>query len=273
MQVGSRMNLGAIIRDGRHARRWTQTALGKRARVSRSMIGAVEGGSANPSLDTLERIAGALDAELVLDLRLPTVIGRADQVDAAHARCVAAARRVLERRGFICAVSARSSTAGCTDGSTSGLRSGAGRLLVVEVKTELRDLGGLQRQLGWYRAAARIPEAAGEVSRSVAVALFLATDANDASLLANRDAITASFPIRGRAARDLLAGSAGAPETGRVGAARSYPSSVQGSGWVLAMIDPRRRGDSIWVATRLDGRRSPAPYRSYADFMAAVARR
>jgi transcriptional regulator with XRE-family HTH domain len=260
MQPGLRAQLGSAIRDGRHARRWTQEALGHRARVSRSMIGAVEGGWANPSLGVLERIAGALGAELVLDLRLATVIGRADRADAAHARCVAAARRALERHGFICAVECE-----IVDGRLRGwidllaFDPVSSLLLVVEVKTELRDLGGLLRQVGWYqRTAGAIAQRRGwHVRRTVAVVVFLATDANDASLVANREAITASFPIRGRAARDLLTGSAVTP----------------GSGWALSMIDPRRRRDSVWAASRLDGRRTPAPYRSYADFMTAVARR
>ncbi len=44
------------------------------------------------------------------------------------------------------------------------------------------------------------------------------------------------------------------------------------TGWGLAMVDPRRRGARSIHGLRVDGRRSDAPYRDYADFM-RVARR
>jgi hypothetical protein len=222
------------------------------------MIAMVEAASASASVDTLDRIARALDGELIVDLRLPTVIGRADQGDAAHARCVAAARRSLERRGYVCAVECE-----IVDGRLRGwidllaFDPASGRLLIVEVKTELRDVGGLQRQVGWYQRAG--PTVAGAlgwtVRATVVVVVFLATDANDAALVANRDTLASAFPLRGRAVRDLLV-------------ERVVPT--RHPGWGLVMIDPRRRGDRVWAATRLDGRRTPAPYRSYADFMEAV---
>ena len=231
------------------------------AGVSRSMVAALEAGSADASLRTLDRIARSLDAELILDLRLPTVIGRADQLDAAHARCVAAARRSLERHGYVCAVECE-----ILDGRLRGwidllaFDGVSGRLVVVEVKTELRDLGGLQRQVGWYvRAAPGVGRARGwAVSSTVGVVVFLATDANDSALVAHRDTIDAAFTLRGSAVRDLLA-------------RRTVP--VAPRGWGLVMIDPMRRGDRRWSATRLDGRRTAAPYRSYADFMGTVRAR
>jgi len=225
------------------------------------MIAAVECGAADPSLRTLDGIARCFDAELIVDLRLPTVIGRHDQRDAAHARCVAAARRSLEARGYLCAVECE-----IIDGRVRGwidllaFDPASGRLIVVEVKTELRDLGGLQRQIGWYvRAASEVGRAFGWAVRStIGIVVFLATETNDASLVANRDGITASFPLRGRAVRDLLV-------------SRTAPTGRRG--WGLVMIDPLRRGDRRWGTTRLDGRRTAAPYRSYADFMETVRRR
>jgi len=222
------------------------------------MVAAVEGGSADASLETLDRIARALDGELIVDLRLPMVIGRADQVDAAHARCVAAARRSLECRGYVCAVECE-----IVDGRLRGwidllaFDPASGRLLLVEVKTELRDLGGLQRQVGWYqRAAPGVARGFGwSVGSTIVVVVFLATDANDSALVAKRDTFTAAVPLRGRAVRELLV-------------ERSAPPGPPG--WGVVMIDPRRRGDRRWAATRLDGRRTPAPYRSYADFMESV---
>lgn len=255
-----RSRFGSLVREGRLARRWTQRQLAARAHLSRSMVAVVEAGSPGASLDTLARIAGALDGELIVDLRLPTVIGRTDQDDAAHARCVAAARRSLERRGYECAVECE-----IVDGRLRGwidllaFDPASARLLVVEVKTELRDVGGLQRQVGWYqRAAPTVARSLGwTVHSTVVVVAFLATEANDTALVANRDTLAAAFPLRGRAIRDLLFERTAPP--GR-------------PGWGLVMIDPRRRGERLWAATRLDGRRTSAPYRSYAHFMATTRR-
>ncbi len=261
MTPSPRTALGRQILQGRRARGWTQADLGGRAGVSRSLISAIETGAVGVGIPTLECLAKALDADLIVELRLPTVIGRSEQADAAHARCVAAARRALERRGFLCAVECE-----IADGRLRGwidllaFNPVSGRLLVIEVKTELRDVGGLQRQLGWYRRAApAIARSRGWQARdTVAVAVFLATDANDSALLTHRDSIMKAFEVRGRAAIAILVGSETVSPPG---------------GWALAMIDPRRRGDRVWAATRLDGRRAPAPYRSYADFMAVTTGR
>lgn len=260
MTAELRTRFGSLVRTGRHSRRWTQAQLAARARISRSMVAGVECGSADASIETLDHIARALDGQLIVDLRLPSVIGHADQLDAAHARCVAAARRSLERRGYVCAVECE-----IVDGRLRGwidllaFDPASGRLLVIEVKTELRDVGGLQRQVGWYqRAAPAVARGLGwSVGTTIVVVVFLATDVNDAALVANRDTFSATFPLRGKAVRDLLV-------------ERIAPANPQG--WGVVMIDPRRRGDRRWAATRLDGRRTPAPYRSYADFMEAVRR-
>jgi hypothetical protein len=54
-------------------------------------------------------------------------------------------------------------------------------LLVIEVKTELADLGGLERQFGWYaREARRAVRGLGWNPTEVApVALLLSTEMND----------------------------------------------------------------------------------------------
>lgn len=252
MSGSIRSALGQKVRTARLARDWTQGELATRAGVSRGLVSAVERGAAEASLESIERIAVALDARLVVELRVPLVIGRDEQRDAAHARCVAAVRRALERRGFICVVEQP-----FADGRTRGwidllaFDPASGRLVVVEVKTQLRDFGGLLRQVGWYASRARaVAREIGWRVRSVdAVVVFLATEDNDAALEANADMIRSSFPCRGRALR------AGLMPGGRLG------------GWGLAMIDPRRRGDRRWATLRLDGRRERAPYRSYADFI------
>jgi transcriptional regulator with XRE-family HTH domain len=244
-QIGSTIHAARIDRD------WTQAELAAAANMSRSMVSAIEAGVRSASPAALQRLAAALDAELVVELRPALVVGRADQRDAAHAACVAAVRRWLERHRHRCVVEQP-----IVDGRVRGwidllaYDPAAGRLLVVEVKTELRDLGGLQRQVSWYVRAARSAVAPlGWLPRQVAaLTAFLATNDNDVRLSSQRDAIDQEFPIRGRA---LLGALAGGPF----------------ERWGIAMVDPRRRGARLWLGLQLDGRRSAAPYASYADFM------
>jgi transcriptional regulator with XRE-family HTH domain len=56
--------LGRRIREIRTAKGLTQEKLGSKADVSYKFVGEIERGLQNPSFDTLEKIAGALDVEL-----------------------------------------------------------------------------------------------------------------------------------------------------------------------------------------------------------------
>lgn len=255
MPTKLREAVGAAVRAARLDRGWTQTELGAAARVSRSLVSAIEVGSCAWSIESLEHVAEALRADLVVELRPPLVVGREEQHDAAHSLCVASVRRWLQRRGWTCVVEVP-----IVDGRIRGwidllaFDPVSGRLLVVEVKTELRDLGGLQRQIGWYgRDAPKAAASLGWRHREVVVlVVFLATQENDQRFGRQWDAISASFPVRGRALGDALEG----------GPFRS---------WGLTMIDPRRRGARRWIGLRRDGRRAAPPYASYVDFMKVVA--
>jgi hypothetical protein len=128
-------------------------------------------------------------------------------------------------------------------------------VLVIEVKTELHDLGQVERQLGWYEreawAAARRLHWRPE--RVVGALLLLATEETDERLRANREPLAASFPVRAAGLASIVdAGSA---------ATRAR---------ALAMIDPRSKRRRWLRAARMDGRRTVAPYRDYADFMRAL---
>jgi transcriptional regulator with XRE-family HTH domain len=61
--------IGRKVRELREARAMTQAELAARMGSSQSVIARLELGGAEPRLDTLERVAQALDAALVLDLR------------------------------------------------------------------------------------------------------------------------------------------------------------------------------------------------------------
>ena len=59
-----RARLGANVRELRVRRKLTQETLGERAGLSYKFIGEVERGLGNPSVESLTRIARALDADI-----------------------------------------------------------------------------------------------------------------------------------------------------------------------------------------------------------------
>jgi len=252
-----RVRLGASIRDARRDRGWSQAVLATSAGVSQPLVSIIESGRIGASIESLGDVAGALGAELVIEVRPQRVIGRSEQRDPAHARCVAACRRIFEDAGLACAVE-REIVDGRLHGwiDLLGYDAKSRRLVIAEIKTEIRDVGGLQRQVGWYvhacMSAARDLE--WQPKENVTVVALLATAANDAAVLANRQAFGQAFPMRGVALASALF------EGGPV------------AGWGLTMVDPRRRGARAIQGLRVDGRRSDAPYRDYADFMRVVRR-
>jgi transcriptional regulator with XRE-family HTH domain len=56
--------LGRRLRALRKLRKLTQEQLGERARLSGKFVGEIERGVGNPSLEVMDRIAGALGVEL-----------------------------------------------------------------------------------------------------------------------------------------------------------------------------------------------------------------
>lgn len=130
-----------------------------------------------------------------------------------------------------------------------------GVMLVIELKTEIHDLGQIERSLGWYeREAWLVARRFGwQPTSAMPCLLLLMTEANDARVAANRTSIDLGFRFR---ARDLV---------GIVGG-RIAPD---GPGWAAAMVDPRSKRRDWCRAMRIDGRRTPAPYSDYADFARA----
>lgn len=242
------------IRTARIARGWTQRQLSDRACVPQSVISAVEAGEGG-EIATLERICVALGGALRLEARFPYAGEGSRQVDLGHARCVGAARRLLVASGYSCATE-QEVMDGPWRGSIDllGFDAVSRRLLVVEVKTELRDAGGLERQVDRYaRLSLTVARQHGWHVGEVAVAvLVLATAESDAFLVANREVMAGAFPIRGRAAVGSMLDRE--PIRGRI----------------LLMLDPCRRGRRAVGRARTDGRRTPAPYRDYRAFVSAI---
>jgi hypothetical protein len=124
--------------------------------------------------------------------------------------------------------------------------------LLIELKTEIRDLGAIQRSIGWYeREAFAAARSLGWRPVHFASALILLeTDENDAAVKINREMLRQWLPTRAATLANWLVDPAGnAPARG------------------LAMIDPASQRRAWLRSTRVDGRRSAARYLNYADFM------
>jgi transcriptional regulator with XRE-family HTH domain len=246
--------IGAAIRDARRTRGWSQAELGARSALSQSAVAAIEKGSAG-RIDTMERICAALGGELVLDVRLPFAGDGPRQVDSVHARCVGSMRRLLESADHVCATEQE-----ILDGPWRGwidliaYASTLRRLVIVEVKTELRDAGALDRQVGRYvRLCLDVARRHGwSVVEIAVIVVVLATAVNDAFLIANRQVLGAAFPIRGRQAISCVL------DHGPIQAR------------MLVMIDPRHRGRSALLRSAADGRRTAAPYTDDRAFVATL---
>ena len=193
---------------------------------------------------------------MIVTVDAPYLADRRRQRDPAHVRMSAHVVHKFRRAGWLVA----------TEVEVGGDRSRgwidvlawhppSGTLLVIELKTEIRDLGGIQRSLGWYeREAWAAARRLGWRPRAVlGCLLLLATTANDARARENREAFRSEFPVRANALMAVVASGTAPPSRGRA----------------VAMIDPRSRGANWIRPLGIDGRRSPARYDDYAAFMRA----
>jgi transcriptional regulator with XRE-family HTH domain len=248
-----RLTFARACRTTRSALGIPQRRLAELVGIDRSYIARIEQGHANVSLDLVERITRALGLELELIVRPPLLIGDdRRQRDAMHARCSGYVDRRLTALGWrtgreVEIVHGRSH--GWIDLLAFDPRSGT--LLVIEIKTVLDDIGAVERQIGWYEREARaIARRRGWVAkRIVSWLLVLATDDVDERLRANREVVNLVFPVRAPAMIELL-----------VDPLADWPA-----GRGLALIDPSSRRRHWLGRSRLDGRRSAAPYRDYRD--------
>jgi len=250
--------IGRAIADVRRALRWSQAELAARAGVSQAWISRVEGGKLEQlTIAGSARILAAMGARLSIDVDAPYLGDRRQQQDPAHARLSARVALLLRRAGWSVETEVEiggDRSRGWID--ILAFHPSSRVLLVIELKTEIRDLGAIGRAVGWYeREAWTAARRFGWRPSSVVSWLsLLATEANDLRAAQNREALSAEFPARARELAGLVDGSA-ASVSGRRG---------------VAMVDPRSRR-AAWIRPlRIDGRRSPAPYEDYADFMRTV---
>jgi transcriptional regulator with XRE-family HTH domain len=239
----------------RHSIGLTQAQVGQRVGRSQSWVSRAEHGTlVTLTVADADELCRALGATLVFGVEAPILIAGGRQRDAAHARCVAYVAKRLERDGWHVAREVEIGDIrrpGWID--LLAYHPSTRTLLVIEVKTQIVDVGGLERQLTWYQhhAEAAARRRGWTVHRTLTAALFLATEANDMRLRENAGSFRQRFRFRWRELAAVVGGS----------------EPRHGQGWAMAMIDPRSKARTWCRATVLDGRRSTAPYRHPADFL------
>ena len=260
--VGRRERLvsfGLVVRRVRQRVGQTQAQLGQRVGRSQSWVSRVEGGElVSLTVAESDELCRALGATLVFAVEAPIITGTDRQRDAAHAKCVAFVAGRLERSGWFVEREVQIGDPGRPGWiDLLAFHPTTRTLLIVEIKTRFVDMGGLERQLGWYeRQALSVARRKWWLPMRVATAaLFLATQANDLAFRDNAQSVKQRFPGRWRDLADVVSGKGAAAD-----------------GWAVAMIDPRSRASTWCRPTVLDGRRSAARYRDAADFLTRPAR-
>lgn len=254
--------VAAVVADLRRTIGWSQAELAKRAGLSQAWVSVVEAGKVKDlTFDAATRLVEAMGARLVVGVDPPFLGDRRRQRDAAHVRSVSYVERRLERAGWLVAREVEiggDRSRGWID--LLAFHAAAGVVLVIEVKTEIHDLGSIERSMGWYeREAWAAARRIGWRPRAVTgLLVLLATATNDQRARANRAAFEQGFPAR---AADLA----------RIVAAPAPGQSRGGRG--VAMIDPLSRRQRWLIPLALDGRRSRPPHLDYAGFVEAATRR
>jgi transcriptional regulator with XRE-family HTH domain len=244
--------IGWILRATRVEHDWSQETLSDRLGVSQSTIARLESAQLRyVDLALVTRAFHELGIRSSFDANTIGLAGRREQRDVVHSVCEGYASRRLGLAGWDARLEVEVGTGrwrGWIDLLAFRHRDRA--LLIGEVKSALEDIGRLQRTLSWYeREAWRAARSIGWRPAVSRTALFvLASDENDERLIRNGAVIADEF-------------SAGATELGAwIGGEGAVPS-----GRSIALIDPNSRRAAWLIASRSQGRRTPVPYRDYAD--------
>ncbi len=257
---GFAIELAEIVRDARGLVGWTQRELAARANTSQTAICRIERARSD-TLDTLvvERVLAALGIRTALQLDARHLEDRRRQRDGVHARITGYIARRLDRAGWQVA-----SEVWVGDGAPRGwidllaFRPVDRALLVEETKTDIPDMGGLQRSCAFYEreATAAARRLGWNAARVVVLVVALDSEVVHRRLADARDLVTRAFP-------------------GPVGATASWladPARAVPRGWTLGTADPASRRGEWLRPTLLGARRSRPAYTSYADAAARLLR-
>jgi transcriptional regulator with XRE-family HTH domain len=257
---GFAVTIGEVVRDARRLIGWSQRELAARSGVSQPTISRIERGRCE-SIDLLaiERVLVALGIRASLQLDARHLEDRRRQADGLHALCGGFIARNLERRTFVTAGEVQlghMEPRGWID--LLAFRPADRALLVEETKTDVPDLGGLQRSLAFYEreAIAAARRLGWNPVRVAVLAAVLDTEVVARRLADAPDLVRRAFP---------------AP-VDATGAWLADPRQPAPRGWTLAMIDPASRSGPWLRPTLLGSRRSRPPYAGFADAAARLLR-
>jgi transcriptional regulator with XRE-family HTH domain len=252
--------IGTVIKTAREETGWSQRELARRLRTSHSAVQRLEAGH-SPYVDTRLATAafGLLGIRSSFDARTLGLAGRREQRDLVHAWCLSYTSRRLRADGWEVRTEVE-----IGDGRYRGwidllaYRDVDRCLLCGEIKTEIDDVGRIQRTVGWYgREAVNAARRLEWRPRTTTTALLVLCSAdNDGAIRQNHDILRGSFPGMTRGLLDWIT-VAGTPVPA--------PS--------MAMLDPSSRRRDWLRPTVSEGRRTSAPYANYAEAAAAIRRR
>jgi transcriptional regulator with XRE-family HTH domain len=250
---GLAAGLADVVREARRLIGWSQRDLAARAQTSQTMVSRIERAKVS-TLDALvvERVLTALGIRGALALNGRHLDDRRRQRDAVHVRLTGAVARHLERDGWQTATEVL-----LGDGAPRGwidllaFRPADRSLLIEESKTEILDLGALQRSLSFYEreawAAARHLD--WRPLRAVVLCAALDSEAVARRLLENRDIVSRTF------AAPVLA----------IAAWLRDPDQAAPRNWALGMVDPAVRGRQWLRQSPVGGHRRAHAYANYAE--------
>ena len=193
-----------LLRSLRKQRRWTQRQLAEKLGISQQWMSGLErGGLDGCSVDLLERWSAALNAALVLELR---VAGPRPLTDRRHAAIQNWLAGTLRQHGWVVDVESSFNNYG-DRGRIDVLAFHPGRqiLLVVEIKTEVRDVQDLIGRLDVkQRVARQLATDRGWEVAAIVPAIVLREDRTIRRRITGHPALFARFRLRARAARAWL---------------------------------------------------------------------
>jgi transcriptional regulator with XRE-family HTH domain len=252
--------LGQLVREARALIGWSQAELADRSGTSQATISRLESGDSGSLaigtvLDVLESVGFRAD----VSIDAPHLRDRTRQRDPVHARLVGYVARRLERAGWRVATEVPigdRAPRGWIDVLAFRPTDRAG--LVGEIKGDLPDVGGLQRQVGLYeRSAAWAARSLGwQFERIAILVAALDSSAVGRRIDENRALIDRAFPGRTRDLEAWIASGAGPAPAGHT----------------IALIDPGIRAGR-WLRRPSPSRIAKHPFVDYADAAAKLRRR